>query len=184
MERLLLHICCGPCATHVFEVLRERFELTGYLYNPNIHPEEEYRLRAEAVKRWAQQVGLALLEGPYEPEVWHRATQGMSAEAEGGKRCEVCFRLRLDTTARTAQRQGFRCFATTLTVGPTKRAAVVNRIGREAAQPYALAFSEEDFKKHGGFQRSLELSRAFGLYRQHYCGCIYSLQQRTAPPAT
>jgi len=177
MERLLLHICCAPCATHAFEVLRERFEVTGYAYNPNIHPEEEYARRLGAVRQWAERVGLAVLEGPYEPEAWFRATEGMESEPEGGARCEMCYRMRLERTAGVAGREGFGHLATTLTMGPSKRAEVVNRIGREVAAGHGLVFLEADFKKRGGFQRSLELSRAFGLYRQNYCGCRYSLRQ-------
>ncbi len=180
MDRLLLHICCGPCGTHVFEVLREQFQLTGYLYNPNIHPEDEYRRRVAEARRWAEEVGLPLIEGPYEPEAWFQLTEGMADEPEGGERCALCFRTRLEATAEAACREGFAHFATTLTVGPTKRAEVVNRIGREIAECHGLLFFEADFKKRGGFQHSLELSRAFALYRQDYCGCVYSLRARRA----
>jgi len=174
---LLLHICCAPCATRVVELLRSDFEVHGFFYNPNIHPEEEYRRRLEAVRKYAEAVGLDWEEGPYEPEEWFQYVRGYEDEPEGGARCPLCYRLRLEETARRARELGFGYFATTLTVGPKKKARVINPIGRELGFKYGPTFVGGDFKKGEGFKRSVALSRRFGLYRQNYCGCTFSLRR-------
>jgi len=176
--KLLLHICCGPCATYPLELLRKDFEVEGYFYNPNIHPPEEYERRLAEAKRWAQQVGLNLVEGAYDMANWLLATEGLEHHPEGGVRCEVCFALRLNEAARYAQAHGFPWLATTLTLSPHKNARRINEIGERAAGAHGIRFHPADFRKQAGVQRARELSRHYGLYRQNYCGCVYSLRDK------
>jgi predicted adenine nucleotide alpha hydrolase (AANH) superfamily ATPase len=175
-KRLLLHVCCGPCSTHVIEVLRPEFEVSTYFYNPNIHPIEEYELRLEAMRKVSQMAGVPLVEGEYEVEHWFRSTKGFETEREGGKRCSVCFRLRLEKTAVFARNVGYQYYATTLTVSPHKDARIINETGIELQKRYGIDFYEADFKKKDGFKRSCQLSKEYQLYRQHYCGCVFSSQ--------
>ena len=172
--RLLLHICCGPCSTAVVERLGPEYGLLGYWYNPNIQPEEEHGRRLEAARRFAAEAGFELVVEPYEPEPWQEAVRGLEDEPEGGRRCEVCYRLRAERAAAEAARRGATHLATTLTIGPQKKAAVINPIGEAAAAAHGLTFVGEDFKKRAGLERSIELSRQHGLYRQDYCGCLHS----------
>ncbi|RKY57670.1 MAG: hypothetical protein DRP95_06730 [Candidatus Latescibacterota bacterium] len=176
--KLLLHICCAPCATYVAELLGRDFEVHGFFYNPNIHPEEEYRRRLEAMQQYGKAVGFKWDEGPYEPGRWFSLVRGYEEEPEGGARCPICYRMRLEETARRAAELGFGYFATTLTIGPTKKAQVINPIGRELGFKYGLTFVGGDFKKGDGFKHSVRISRELGLYRQDYCGCIFSLKER------
>jgi len=178
-HRLLLHICCGPCATVVIERLVERYQITGFFYNPNIFPPEEYERRCEAVARVAAFFDIPLLRGEYDHKVFLSSVSGLEAEPEGGHRCPVCFRLRLLTTARQAKELGFAQFASTLTVGPNKQAELINRLGREAEVESGVGFLAGDWKKQDGFRRSVELSRQLDLYRQHYCGCEFSLKKNS-----
>lgn len=173
-KKLLLHACCAPCTPYVIELLQREFEVTAFFYNPNIHPLEEYQHRLEEIKNFSEKVDLKLITGDYEADAWFRITQGMENEKEGGKRCELCYQMRLATTAERAHTNGFTHFATTLTVSPHKKATAINPIGRELQKKYPVAFYEADFKKHDGFKKSCELSTHYGFYRQNYCGCIYS----------
>lgn len=177
---MLLHICCAPCSTHVVEKLRDRYHVTGFFYNPNIHPRDEYERRMATAERYAANIGLELLEGEYDVERWMEATKGFEGEPEGGARCSLCYRLRLEETAKRARDEEFKYFATTLTISPRKKASIINPIGREIAEKYRLFFHEEDFKKKDGFKHSVEMSRVHELYRQDYCGCIYSRKERKA----
>jgi predicted adenine nucleotide alpha hydrolase (AANH) superfamily ATPase len=173
--KVLLHICCGVCAAGAAErLLSEGHEVKGYFYNPNIYPEEEYKRRLEAAYRTAKELGYAFEEGPYTPEDWLAETESFKDEPEGGKRCEVCFRYRLAQTGRFLPVSGCDVFTTTLTISPHKPAAVINRLGTEIG---GESYLERDFKKKNGFQRSNELSRAWEIHRQDYCGCIYSFRQ-------
>lgn len=176
--RLLLHLCCAPCSTHVVQVLREQFHLAGHFYNPNIHPQEEYLRRAAEMERYAGSIGLALLVSRYDTQRWREAVRGLEDEPEGGRRCLACYRLRLEDTAAMARREGFTHFTTTLSISPHKRAGAINAIGQEVAPRHGLQFYAADFKKKDGFTRSLRLSREAGLYRQDYCGCEFSLRER------
>jgi len=177
--RIVLHICCGVCAAGVVERLSlEGHELLGFFYNPNIHPEPEYRLRLAAARRVAGELNFPLIEAPYTPEEWFQEVSGLENEPEGGRRCEVCFRVRLGQTFLYMQANGYDAFTTTLTVSPHKSAEVINRIGQEIGGDRFLA---RDFKKKEGFKRSVELSRQWSLHRQHYCGCIYSRNETTSP---
>ena len=177
MQKLLLHICCGPCATSVIERLSPEYNITGYFFNPNIHPEEEYRRRLDAAQTAVRQAEIPCIEGEYEPEMFMQAVRGFENEPENGTRCPVCYRLRLAETARYAALHSLDCIASTLTLGPQKKASVINPIGRETAAAAGLSFVDGDWKKKDGFKRSLELCREIGLYRQHYCGCLFSMSK-------
>lgn len=173
--KIVLHICCGVCAAGVVERLAyEGHRVSGLFFNPNIHPEEEYERRLEVARQVAQELDFPLVAGLYTPEEWFKETSGLENEPEGGKRCSVCFRLRLKKTYLYVLEQGADAFTTTLTVSPTKSAAVINQIGQEIGGDNFLI---RDFKKNDGFKRSIELAKKWGLYRQHYCGCIYSQKQ-------
>ena len=177
-ERLLLHSCCGPCSSYVLDVLTKHFDVTLLYYNPNIYPSEEYQ------KRLGEQLRL-LDEMPFEKSVSYmaceydegeflQAAKGFESEREGGARCEKCFRLRLNKTAFEAQKNGFDYFTTTLSISPYKNAAWLNEIGTRAAAQIGGVYLTSDFKKRGGYQQSIALSRKYGLYRQDFCGCVFS----------
>ena len=191
--RLLLHSCCAPCSSHCMEYLREFFDLTVFYYNPNITVPREYEKRLAEEKRlieaYNRQVEeqdfsgmhstrvagkIKILEAPYNPSDWFESVRGLEDCPEGGDRCTVCFRMRLQKTAEEAARGGFDYFTTTLTISPLKDAQRLNRIGLEEADRHGVKWLPSDFKKKDGYKRSIELSHTFGLYRQNYCGCIYS----------
>ena len=174
MPGLLLHICCGPCSTTVFERLQGEYDISAYFYNPNIHPEEEYEKRLEAARSAAHRFGIPFEAGTYEPEIFLTAVRGLEHEPENGARCPVCYRLRLSKAAGFASRHSFGMLATTLTLGPQKRASVINPIGHEVSAKAGITFLDGDWKKKDGFRRSLEISGELGLYRQRYCGCVFS----------
>lgn len=174
--KVLLHVCCGVCAASVAERLMcEGRTVTGYFYNPNIHPADEYEKRLKAAREVASHLGFELVEGPYDRENWFQAVKGKEYESEGGARCEACFRLRLEKTFEYFRKKGeFKFFTTTLSVSPMKDALLVNRIGCDIGGDRFIA---ANFKAKDGFLRATELSREWGLYRQHYCGCIYSKEE-------
>jgi epoxyqueuosine reductase len=177
-ERVLLHLCCAPDGAYGVPAMQERFSVTGFFHNPNIHPREEHSRRLEAARRLpdALPFELSVVEGG--EEEWERATRGMEGEPERGRRCEACIRLRLAATAGEAKRLGFPAFSTVLTVSPKKDAAMVNRLGREEGERAGVFFIEADMKKGDGFRKSVEASRRLGIYRQDYCGCRYSIRPR------
>jgi predicted adenine nucleotide alpha hydrolase (AANH) superfamily ATPase len=174
MKKLLLHVCCGPCSTHVIEVLKQNYDLTLFFYNPNVEPLNEYSLRLETAEEFAKKLNLPIIIGDYDSIEWHNAIKGHEQDEEEGERCGICFRYRLEKTAQLAKQKGFDIFTTTLTVSPFKNAEVINKIGRELAEKYSVEFLESDFKKENGYMHSVQLSKEHGLYRQHYCGCLYS----------
>ncbi len=173
---LLLHSCCGPCSSAVIERLAEHFRLTLYYYNPNIEPEAEYRRRLAEQERLLTLLpgGLSLLPCEYDHDAFSAFAQAMADEPEGGRRCLSCFALRLGQTARAAKENGFEYFTTTLSVSPHKNAEALNAIGEGIARQLGVRYLTADFKKKNGYLRSLQLSKAFDLYRQDYCGCLYS----------
>ncbi|MDD5288561.1 MAG: epoxyqueuosine reductase QueH [Dehalococcoidales bacterium] len=174
--KIILHICCGVCAAGAAErLISEGHQVTGYFFNPNIHPSEEYLLRLKAAENIAGGMGFPLVDSLYNPHEWLENTATLTKEPEGGKRCEVCFRMRLKETYDYMQKMGFDAFTTTLTIGPQKSAEIVNRIGKEIGRDKFLV---RDFKKQGGFQRANELAKKFQIYRQNYCGCIYSIRKK------
>ncbi len=172
MEKLALHFCCGPCGAGVIEKLADRFSITGYFYNPNIWPLEEYERRLDSARKIAKIMKLEIIPGPYHatPIDWCC----MKSEREGEKRCLLCYRIRLEKTAAFAKENGIDSFTTTLSISPHKDASSINRIGLEIAKKYGINFYESDFKKDNGFGKSVRLSKELGLYRQKYCGCRYS----------
>ena len=170
--KIVLHICCGVCAASVAErLIAEGHQIVGFFYNPNIHPMQEYTRRLETAHRVAEELRFHLEEAPYIPEEWFRETDTLKDEPEGGKRCAVCFRLRLNKTYLHTLDSGYDAFTTTLTVSPHKSAELINKIGQEIGKD---KFLMRDFKKREGFKRSIELAKQWKLYRQNYCGCIYS----------
>lgn len=181
-EKLLLHSCCGPCSTAVLEQLGSHFSVVLHFYNPNIWPEKEYNRRLQEQMAVLQQTKttypVVFLPDAYQPELFYEAVEGYEEEPEGGARCSVCFALRLQHAAKMAAEYGIRWFTTTLTISPHKNAPLLNQIGKAAGEKYNVAFLPSDFKKKEGYKRSLELSSAYNLYRQEYCGCEFSFQQR------
>ena len=173
--RLLLQSCCGPCSTYVLSYLKQYFDITLLYYNPNIQPRAEYDLRLENQRKvLAAMPEVHILECAYDGEAYNAAVRGLEGEPEGGARCTVCFRLRLEETARMAAEGKFDYFCTTLTVSPHKDAARINTIGRALGEQYGVAWLPSDFKKREGYKQSITLSRELDLYRQDYCGCLYS----------
>ena len=176
---LLLHSCCGPCSSAVLERLREHFRVTVLYYNPNIEPEEEYLLRCSEQQRLLSLLGddIGWLPCEYDHASFAAFAPHMADEPEGGKRCLACFALRLNETAEQAKKHGFEYFTTTLSVSPHKNADFVNRAGEEAARRSGIHYLYADFKKKNGYLRSLQLSAEYSLYRQNYCGCLYSKEK-------
>lgn len=175
---LLIHSCCAPCSSYALEYLSSFFNITVLYYNPNISPKDEYEYRkAEQIrlineKNWDNQV--SFLDCDYDNNVFEKAVQNLKNEPEGGKRCNVCFLLRLEKTAQAAKEKGFDFFTTTLTISPLKNEQLINQIGKKLAEKYGVEYLFSDFKKKNGYKRSIELSKEFNLYRQNFCGCIYS----------
>lgn len=172
--KLLLHACCAPCAGHTIRELQPYFDVTLACYGSNIHPEKEYRKRLDSLLKLRDRFKLELVELEYDPDVWFNAVKGLENEPEGGKRCSFCHRIRLRRIAEFAKQNDYQYFVTTLTTSPHKPANVINLIGNEVAKEYGINFLDKDFKKNDGFKKSCELSKEYGLYRQTYCGCIYS----------
>ncbi|MBQ9427929.1 MAG: epoxyqueuosine reductase QueH [Clostridia bacterium] len=179
--RLLLHACCAPCSSYTLEYLASYFEITLYYYNPNISPEEEYRFRADELKRFigkaACGAGVSLRVPAYDPAPFEEIARGLEEAPEGGERCMKCYRLRLTAAAKEAAAGGFDYFCTTLSISPYKNAEALNRIGGELAKAYGVPYLFSDFKKKGGYARSIVLSKEYDLYRQNYCGCVYSKRE-------
>lgn len=178
--KLLLHACCAPCSSAVLERLREHFSITILYYNPNIYPPQEYHRREQELERFLQDAGMSgisLIELPYDPQEFYTAVKGLEAEPERGERCTVCYRLRMEQAARYAAAHGFDWFTTTLSISPVKDPVRINQIGQELAQKYGVAHLPSEFRKKNGYKRSLELSAEYGLYRQDYCGCVFSVRK-------
>ena len=178
---LLLHVCCAVCASYVLEYLYRHFEITVCYYNPNITEESEYRYRYSELKRYVQEAGLSeyirFAEVDYDPEAFFALAKGHESDPERGARCSLCFAQRLGYTAGLCKEGGYEYFATTLTVSPLKNAEVLNRIGEQMGEKYGVKYLCSDFKKKEGYKRSIELSNQYDLYRQNYCGCVYSKNQ-------
>lgn len=190
-RKLFLHSCCAPCSSYCLEYLRQFFEITVFYYNPNISFGEEYRHRVEEQKRLIAELNeeasqntqgclnkIRFEEGPYEPERFFEIAKGLEDCPEGGERCFACYELRLLEAAKKAAEGGYDYFTTTLTISPLKNAQKLNEIGKRLGEEYRVAYLPSDFKKKGGYQRSIELSREHGLYRQDYCGCVFSKRER------
>lgn len=188
--RLLLHVCCAPCSTYCLELLTEFFEVTVLFYNPNITDRKEYELRLFEEARLIglfngrNREGAQILfdaeaaQAAYDASLFFEAVKGLESEPEGGARCVKCFELRLSEAARVAAEGGYDFFTTTLSISPRKDADALNAAGQKAAKKYGVSFLPSDFKKKNGFLRSIELSREYDLYRQDYCGCVFSKAER------
>ena len=181
VPRLLLHACCAPCSSYVLEYLSAYFLITVFYYNPNIYPEEEYRKRVQEITRLVNSMEfehpVKLIEGRYDPQEFFRMAKGLEDIPEGGERCFRCYRQRMEEAAKLAKEGGYDYFTTTLSISPLKNAARINEIGEELAEIYHVTHLPSDFKKKNGYKRSIELSHEYDLYRQNYCGCIYSRRE-------
>ncbi|PBC75019.1 epoxyqueuosine reductase QueH [Fibrobacter intestinalis] len=179
---LLLHCCCAPCSSYVLEYLSNYFRITTFYYNPNIYPAEEYAHRVSELKRFVSEFRtkfpVRFLEGNYDPERYYAAVKGLEKEREGGARCVKCFELRLGEAAQLAKELGMDYFTTTLSISPMKDATLLNEIGEAMAQKFGVKHLPSNFKRGGGYKRSIELSREYNLYRQNFCGCVYSKLER------
>lgn len=178
---LLLHVCCGPCATAVVEKLSPDYDLTLFWFNPNIQPPEEFQRRLQAARDLAQRLGLTLLIQTGGEDEFAGLAKGLEELPEGEERCRRCYELRLRRAMQAAQELDTPCVAATLSISPHKPADTINAVGRRLALELGIGFVEADFKQDGGFQRSVELSKGFGLYRQDYCGCIFSRRRGRQP---
>lgn len=174
MKKLLLHSCCGPCSTQVIDFLKDDYDITIYYYNPNIDTNEEYQHRLSEQKRYCQIVGVPVVEDGYNSGDFLEKVKGFENEKEGGARCPICFKLRLQKTAQKAKALGFDIFGTTLTVSPHKNAEIINAIGKSVGYDEDIEFLEGNYKKQDGYKKSIEFSKKYNLYRQNYCGCKFS----------
>lgn len=180
--RLLLHCCCAPCSSYVLEYLSEFFEITCFFYNPNISPQAEFDKRAMELERLISaqphKYPVSLVVEKYNSEEFFAAVKGLEKIKEGGERCFKCYRLRLEAAAKYAKEYNFDYFCSTLSISPLKNAQKLNEIGEELSEMYKIPHLPNDFKKKGGYKRSVELSAEYDLYRQNYCGCVFSKQER------
>lgn len=176
--RLFLHSCCAPCSSYTLEYLSNYFDITVYYFNPNISPKDEFDKRFAEQKRLIDSLPaknpIKLVLGEYDYNDFLQIARGLENVAEGGERCFRCYRLRLESTARIAKEQGFDYFCTTLSISPLKNSQKINQIGYEVAQKYGIKWLPSDFKKREGYKRSIELSKEYNLYRQSFCGCVFS----------
>ena len=183
IPNLLLHSCCAPCSSSVIERLSPFFNITILYYNPNIEPREEYLKRKEEQKnlllKLPHENGLDMIDADYDNDQYHMDIKGLESEPERGARCYKCYKKRLEYTAKKASEDGYEFFGTTLTLSPYKVSSWINEIGLELQKTYGVNFLISDFKKREGYKRSIELSKKYSLYRQDYCGCIYSKNNKT-----
>ena len=179
---LLIHSCCAPCSSYVLEYLSEYFKITVFYYNPNIYPESEYTKRIAEQQKLIRDMKfrypVSFLAGEYDKEKFYEMAAGMEDLKEGGARCMKCYELRLSEAARQAVAGGFEYFTTTLSISPMKNAQKLNEIGLRVGEEYGVKYLVSDFKKKNGYKRSIELSKEYGLYRQDYCGCEFSMRER------
>ena len=177
--KLLLHSCCAPCSSYVITYLYDYFDITILYYNPNIYPYEEYKKRKdEQIRLISNFKGVKIIDCDYDNDIYNEVIKGLENEPERGSRCTKCFYLRLDKTGEIAKKNNFECFGTTLTVSPYKNAKLLNEIGEDISKKYDIKWLYSDFKKDDGYKKSIELSKKYDLYRQDYCGCIYSRRDK------
>ena len=179
---LLLHSCCAPCSSYCLELLSQYFAITVFYYNPNIYPPEEYTMRVEEQARFVSKLPakhpITFVEGAYDTAKFYEMAKGMEQLKEGGERCFACYEMRLRESAEYAKQNGFDFFTTTLSISPLKNADKLNEIGGKLEEEYGVRYLYSDFKKQNGYKRSTEISTAYDMYRQYYCGCVYSKKQR------
>jgi hypothetical protein len=173
-KKLLLHVCCGPCATHCVSELSPAYSVSMYFFNPNIHPYGEFDRRYASAAKVAESFGTEMIDGEYSPRDWLDTVQGMEEDEESGRRCKTCVAMRLERTAAEARKRGFDSFTTTLSVSSHKDSKLINDIGNALAKKYSVEWVHSDFKKKDGIRKMVELSTKMKLYRQRYCGCFYS----------
>lgn len=182
VPRLLLHSCCAPCSSYVLEYLSNYFEITVLYYNPNIYPESEYTKRIWEQQKLIDELSVkhpvSFIAGPYDKELFYEMAQGLENVKEGGIRCFKCYELRLREAAKIAKEAEFDYFTTTLSISPLKNAQKLNEVGLKLAEEYKVSYLISDFKKKNGYKRSIELSKMYGLYRQDYCGCEFSMREK------
>ena len=177
--KLLLHSCCAPCSSYVITYLYDYFDITILYYNPNIYPYEEYKKRKdEQIRLISNFKGVKIIDCDYDNDIYNEIIKGLENEPERGSRCTKCFYLRLDKTGEIAKKNNFEYFGTTLTVSPYKNAKLLNEIGEDISKKYDIKWLYSDFKKNDGYKKSIELSKKYDLYRQDYCGCIYSKRDK------
>jgi predicted adenine nucleotide alpha hydrolase (AANH) superfamily ATPase len=176
---LFLHSCCAPCSSYVLEYLSQHFRITLFYYNPNIYPQEEYNKRVaeqeKLISRLQTKHPVALVTGEYDTSRFYAITKGLEKEPEGGLRCFACYELRMEEAAKIAKLEGFDYFATTLSISPLKNAQKINETGEKLGEKYGIKHLPSDFKKRGGYLRSIRLAKEYDIYRQNYCGCVFSL---------
>jgi predicted adenine nucleotide alpha hydrolase (AANH) superfamily ATPase len=178
-EEILVHACCAPCSTYVIDILSEVYNVTTLFYNPNIQPEKEYKKRLNEMERLCDIKKTELLVVDYNADQWYDCISGFEDTPEGGERCSLCFEIRLLKTAEIAAGRGWKKIATSLSVSPHKNVHVINSAGKRVSKRFGMDFLESDFKKNDGYRKSCELSRLYGLYRQNYCGCRFSMELKT-----
>ncbi len=182
LPRLLLHSCCAPCSSYTLEYLSDYFDITVYYFNPNISPKSEFEKRFAEQKRLIEALPaknkIHLIRGDYDYNEFLKIAKGLETVREGGERCFKCYRLRLEKTAALAKENGFDYFCTTLSISPLKNSLKINEIGFDIAEKYGVKWLPSDFKKREGYKRSIELSREYELYRQNFCGCVFSKQSQ------
>lgn len=182
LPTLLLHSCCAPCSSYCLAVLSQYFNVTVFYYNPNIYPPEEYEMRVKEQQRFINEYPMTnevrFVEGPYDTEHFYNMAKGLEKVPEGGERCFKCYELRLRESAKYALDNGFDFFATTLSISPLKNAQKLNEIGKQLEEEFGVKYLYSDFKKKEGYKKSTEISNEYGMYRQYYCGCVYSKKQR------
>lgn len=178
--KLLVHSCCAPCSSYVLKLLCEIFDITVFYFNPNIFPEEEFLFRSREQQRLIKEMGksISFAEGRYNSDEFFAAVKGLENTGEGGERCRKCFELRLAEAAKYAKENGFDYFTTTLTISPLKNAPLLNEIGEETGEKFGVKYLFSDFKKKNGYKESIALSKEYSLYRQDYCGCVFSKKER------
>lgn len=177
-KKLLLHVCCGPCSPHVLQQLRGAYDVTGFFFNPNIHPRGEWEFRCREVERLATKLDWPVVFPAYDMMAWFAAVRGLEREPERGRRCPVCFRFRLEKAFRHAREHGFAVVASTLSISPYKSTAQINEQGRALSREFGIEFLAENFKKQDGFQSARRLAAALGIRHQDYCGCAFSKAER------
>lgn len=180
-DKMLLHVCCAPCSSHVMEILHKEYDITLFFYNPNITEEYEYKKRVDELLRFVSEAPFAkdvkVVEGKYVPEQFFSMAKGLEEEPERGGRCYKCYEMRMRESAQYAKENGYDIFTTSLSISPHKNAEWINKIGNSLADEWGIAYLYSDFKKKNGYARSIQLSKEYNLYRQDYCGCIFSKKE-------
>lgn len=178
--KILLHSCCSPCACHpIRELVSQGYQVTLFYYNPNIHPKSEYDIRFDELNKYISKIeGVTIIEGEYEVKEWFKKIKGLEREPERGKRCDICYEMRLRATAKKAADEAYDYFGSTLSISPHKKADKISEIGNKLADEYNLKFFDRDWKKMDGFKKSCAIAREENFYRQDYCGCVFSKGDR------